>query len=152
MFGRIRLDDLNRHTRKSSMFPAYADSKLAVMLFVDELARRGVRAYVADPGGADTDIIRGAEGLWRWWIQLNALPFLAQEPHLAARSIIAAVTTEEPSGTYIAPRILKLVGKPRVAKLSKKARDPVMAGRLWQVAADLTGCDWTVHPTAQTAH
>jgi NAD(P)-dependent dehydrogenase (short-subunit alcohol dehydrogenase family) len=152
MFGRIRLDDLNRHERKTSMFPAYADSKLAVMLFVDELARRGVRAYVADPGGADTDIVRGAKGLWRWWIQLNALPFLAQEPHLAARSTIAAMTTDEPSGTYIAPRIFKLVGEPKVTKTPKKARDPVMAGRLWQAAADLTGCDWTVHPTARTAH
>lgn len=150
LFGRIRLDDLNRHARESSMFPAYADSKLAVMLFVHELARRGVRAYVADPGGADTDIVRGAKGLWRWWVELNALPFLAQEPHLAARSTIAAVSTDQPSGTYIAPRFLKLVGAPKITRTPKKARDPVMAGRLWNVSAELTGCDWTVHPTART--
>ena len=96
--------------------------------------------------------MRGAEGLWRWWIELNALPFLAQEPHLAARSTIAAVTTDEPSGTYIAPRILKLVGEPKVTKIPRKARDPVMARRLWELSAELTGCDWTVHPTARTAH
>ena len=54
------------------MFPAYADSKLAIMLFVHELARRGVRAYVADPGGADTDITRDGTGMWGWWVELNA--------------------------------------------------------------------------------
>jgi NAD(P)-dependent dehydrogenase (short-subunit alcohol dehydrogenase family) len=151
VFGRIRLGDLNRHTRKTSMFPAYADSKLAIMLFVHQLARRGVRAYVADPGGADTDIVRGAKGLWRWWLELNAMPFLAQEPRLAARSTIEAVTTDQPSGTYIAPRILKLVGEPKVTEVPKKARDPVMAARLWNLSAELTGCEWTVHPTGKGA-
>jgi NAD(P)-dependent dehydrogenase (short-subunit alcohol dehydrogenase family) len=68
-FGRIRLDDLNRQARKRSMFPAYADSKLAIMLFVDELARRGVRAYVADPGSTDTDITRDSTGMWGWWVE-----------------------------------------------------------------------------------
>ena len=120
MFGRIRLDDLNRQARKSSMFPAYADSKLSIMLFVHELARRGVRAYVADPGGADTDITRDSTGLWDWWLKLNALPFLAQEPRLAARTTIQAVTTDEPSGTYIAPRFLKLVGAPKVTRTPKE--------------------------------
>jgi NAD(P)-dependent dehydrogenase (short-subunit alcohol dehydrogenase family) len=148
VFGRIRLDDLNRKARKRSMFPAYADSKLAIMLFVHELARRGVRAYVADPGGADTDITRDSTGMWGWFVELNALPFLAQDPHVAARSTIQAVTTDLPSGTYIAPRLLKLLGEPKVTKLRKKARDPVMARGLWQLSAELTGCDWTVHPTA----
>ena len=66
MFGRIHLDDLNCHTRKYSMWAAYADSKLAIMLFINELARRGVCAYVADPGGVDTDITRYSTGLLRW--------------------------------------------------------------------------------------
>jgi NAD(P)-dependent dehydrogenase (short-subunit alcohol dehydrogenase family) len=150
VFGRIRLDDLNRQARKRPMFPAYADSKLAVMLFVNELARRGVRAYVADPGSTDTDIVRGAKGLWRLWIDLNATPFLAQDPPVAARSTIQAVTTDLPSGTYIAPRFLKLLGTPKVTKPGKKARDPVMARRLWELSTELTGCDWTVHPPART--
>ncbi len=149
-FGHIRLDDLNRRARKRSMFPCYADSKLAVMLFAHQLARRGVRAYIGDPGGAKTDITRDPVGLWRWWIELNAAPFLTQEPHVAARSIIQAVTTNEPSGTYIAPRILKLAGAPKITKISRKARDPVMAEHLWELSAELTGCDWTVHHHAGT--
>ena len=56
------------------------------------------------------------------------------------------MTTDLPSGTYIAPRHFMLVGTPRVTKARKKARDPVMARRLWELSAELTGCDWTVHP------
>jgi len=149
MFGRIRLDDLNRQARKRSMFPAYADSKLAIMLFVHELARRGVGAYVADPGSTDTDITRDSTGMWGWWVGLD-LSFLAQQPHVAARSSIQAVTTDLPSGTYIAPRFLKLLGTPKVTKPGKKARDPVMARQLWELSTELTGCDWTVHPPART--
>jgi len=146
VFGRIHLDDLNRRARKRSMGPAYADSKLAIVLFVNELARRGIRAYVADPGGGDTDITRGASGLWRLWVELNPVPFLAQTPADAARSTLQALTTDLPSGTYIAPRHFMLVGTPRVTEVRKKGRDPVMARRLWELSAELTGCDWTVHP------
>jgi NAD(P)-dependent dehydrogenase (short-subunit alcohol dehydrogenase family) len=149
VFGHIRLDDLTCHACERSMFSAYADSKLAIMLFVDELARRGVRAYVADPGGEDTDIIRDSTGLWRWTVEHRLLAFLAQDPPVAARSSIQAVTTDLPTGTYIAPRF-KLRGELKVTRTRKKARDPVMARRLWELSADLTGCDWTVHPTART--
>jgi NAD(P)-dependent dehydrogenase (short-subunit alcohol dehydrogenase family) len=66
VFGRIHLDDLNWHTREYSMWAAYAESKLAIMLFVNELARRGIRAYACDPGGADTNIARYSTGVLRW--------------------------------------------------------------------------------------
>jgi NAD(P)-dependent dehydrogenase (short-subunit alcohol dehydrogenase family) len=146
LLGRIRLDDLNRHTRKRSMWPSYAASKLAIVLFVNELARRGVRAYLADPGTGDTDITRGASGLWKWWVDGNFLPFLAQTPADAARSTLLALTTDLPSGTYFAPRHFMLVGTPQVAKVRKKGRDPAMARRLWQTSVELTGCDSTMHP------
>ena len=38
--------------------------------------------------------------------------------------------------------------KPKVTKPRKKARDPAMARRLWEPSAELTGRDWTPHPTA----
>lgn len=52
IFGRIDLDDMNWRTRPYSKWAAYAQSKLANMLFINELARRGVRAYPSDPGAA----------------------------------------------------------------------------------------------------
>lgn len=141
VFGRIHLDDVNWRTRDYSMWPAYADSKLAVMLTINELARRGVRAYAANPGATDTDIVRESSRWLRWMGEhLPARP--AQRPAVAARSIIAAVSTELPGGSYFAPRFSQF-GPPRVATPRKKAHDPAMARRLWDLSAELTGCDWT---------
>ena len=44
------------------MFPAYADSKLAIMLFVNELTRRGIRAYVAESGRRGHGYHQGQQG------------------------------------------------------------------------------------------
>jgi len=52
-----------------------------------------------------------------------------------------AVTTDLPSGSYLAPRF-NLWGRPRPIPLRAKACDPEVAGRLWQLSAELTGCDW----------
>jgi NAD(P)-dependent dehydrogenase (short-subunit alcohol dehydrogenase family) len=52
--GRIRLDDLDREKRRYSGFAAYADSKLANVLFAREIARRtpetGITAVAFHPG------------------------------------------------------------------------------------------------------
>lgn len=103
-FGRIHLDDVNWHTRKYSRWAAYAQSKLANMLFIDELARRGVRAYASDPGSADTDITRDSIGLLHWLGDHKVVTFHLQSPRNAARASIEAVTTQLPSGSYLAPR------------------------------------------------
>ena len=51
------------------------------------------------------------------------------------------MTTDLPSGSYLAPRFSQW-GKPKVTRLRKKARDAVMAHRLWELSVELTGCDW----------
>ena len=139
--GTMHLDDLNWHTRRYSKWSAYEESKLAILLFTAELARRGVRAYATDPGATDTDIARYGTGLMGW---MNSLPL--PRPYLqtaaqGARASVDAVTTTLPSGTYLAPRFNQW-GKPKVAKLRPKAVDPVAGRRLWELSAELTGCDW----------
>ncbi len=131
MFSRLHLEDLNWRTRPYSKWAAYGQSKLAVMLFTAELARRGVRAIVVDPGGADTNIVRYSTGFLGWSSQLSWLRNFPQSAKTAARSTIMGVTTDLPSGTYLAP-VFKQFGKPRVTKPLKKARDPETARRLWQ--------------------
>ena len=140
-FSRLYLDDLNWHARKYSKWAAYGESKLAIMLFTNELARRGVRAYAADPGGADTNIVRYSTGYLGWSSRHSWLRNFPQSAQTAARSSILAVTTDLPSGTYLAPRFMQF-GKPRVTKVRRRARDPVTARRLWELSAELTGCDW----------
>jgi NAD(P)-dependent dehydrogenase (short-subunit alcohol dehydrogenase family) len=140
-FSRLSLDDLNWHTRKYSKWAAYGESKLAIMLFTHELARRGVRAYAVDPGGADTNIVRYSTGFLGWSSQHGWLHNFPQSAQTAARSSILAVTTNLPSGTYLSPRFMQF-GKPRVTKVRRRARDPVTARRLWELSTELTGCDW----------
>jgi NAD(P)-dependent dehydrogenase (short-subunit alcohol dehydrogenase family) len=141
MFSRLDLDDLNWHTRPYSKWAAYGQSKLALMLFTDELARRGVRAIVVDPGGADTNIARYSTGFLGWSSGLSFMRNFPQSAKTAARSSIIGATSDLAPGTYLAPRF-KQFGKPRVTKRLKKACDRETAGRLWKLSAELTECDW----------
>lgn len=138
--ARMHFDDLNWHTRRYSRWAAYAESKLADMLFVDELARRGVRTYLSDPGFAASGITRNGGGWLRWGGE-HVLRFIAPGPAAAARSTIAAVTTDLPSGSCLAPRLV-MWGVPGVTTPGRKARDPVAARLLWERSAELTGCNW----------
>ena len=136
LFTRIDLADLNWHTRKYSKWTAYGQSKLANLLFVRELAARGIRAYASDPGATDTDITRSM-GMG----EHRRIRRLLHTPAQGARASLQAVTTDLPSGTYLAPRFNQF-GPPKVTKLRRKAIDPVVARRLWELSAELTGCDW----------
>lgn len=146
--GRIHLDDLNWRTRTYSRWAAYAESKLANMLFVSELARRGVRAYASDPGSADTDITRDSTGVLRWLGEHKAVTFHLQCPRDAARASVEAVTTELPSGSYLAPRFNQW-GPPKATTIRERGRDAAVARRLWQLSAELTHCDWPVRSDAE---
>ena len=141
LFSRVDIDDLNWHTREYKKWAAYGQSKLALMLFTSELARRGIHALAADPGGADTGIVRHETGFLKWSSGLKMLEDFPQDAQTAAQSSVMAATTDLPSGSYVAPRY-KQWGKPRVTKAPKKARDPVKANRLWELSVELTGCDW----------
>jgi hypothetical protein len=112
-----------------------------MMLFVHELARRGVRTHMTDPGATDTDITRDTTGLLHWMGEHKLPRFAAHSAAKGARAGIEAVTTDLPSGSYLAPRFNQW-GKPEVTQPRKKARDTETARRLWELSADLTGCDW----------
>jgi hypothetical protein len=113
---------------------------LANLLFVHELSARGIRAYAADPGMTDSGITRrAAEGMPVG--TRNPVWHMMHTADQGARASLQAVTTDLPSGTYLAPRFNQW-GKPRVTRLRKKARDPVAARRLWELSAELTCCDW----------
>jgi NAD(P)-dependent dehydrogenase (short-subunit alcohol dehydrogenase family) len=139
-FARIHVDDLNWHTRKYSATAAYGESKLANLLFIHELANRGIRAYASDPGMTDTGITRGIAADKPMAERIPVWRFL-HTPAQGARATLQALTTELPSGTYFAPRFNQW-GKPRVTRLRKKARDSEASRRLWELSVELTGCDW----------
>ena len=63
--GFIDLQDLNYETRKYDSFQAYAQSKLANILFTRELSRRvknlGITCYAVHPGAVETELARHIE-------------------------------------------------------------------------------------------
>ena len=140
--AQIHFDDLNWERRRYHPFAAYGESKLANLLFVRELTARGVTAYASDPGMTNTSITRDGSGLLQWAGRVVS-PHIAQSPADGARSTIQAITTALPNGTYLAPRgLMHQWGKPKPTKLKDKAVDPVSARRLWELSAELTGCQW----------
>lgn len=140
--AKIHLEDLNYHRRRYSPWSAYGESKLANLLFVHELVRRGYTAYASDPGMTHTGITRNGSPALQWAGRAIASR-IAQSPADGARSTIAAITTTLPPGTYIAPRgLLHQWGAPRPTALHDKACDAETAQKLWELSAELTGCDW----------
>ncbi len=142
-WSRLHIDDLNWERRRYSTWSAYGESKLAVMLFNLELTGRGVRTYMTDPGATNTDISRDASGIVPWIRDHTFRGFPAHSAQVGARSTLRAVTTDLPSGTYLAPRFNQW-GRPKVTTPRSKARDAATARRLWDLSVQLTGCDWPV--------
>ena len=89
---------------------AYAESKLANLLFVRERAARGVRAYASDPGMTDTGITRSLASRLPVG-ERNPVWRILQSPDQGARASVQALTTDLPSGTYLAPRFNQWAGR-----------------------------------------
>ncbi len=152
-FGRIALDDL-QGLRHYGAYAAYAQSKLAMLMFALELRRRsaavgsGLVSVAAHPGWARTALFAGdarpGAGRPIQTTMLRALqPFLSQSAEAGAAPLIMAATTPDlAGGSYLGPTgLLETRGPPGVARIAKRARDRDVAARLWVAAAALTGTD-----------
>jgi len=143
--GRVEVDDLNWERRPYRRWPAYAQSKLADLLFAFELDRRlraaasPVRSVAAHPGYAATEIGRGA-GLEQRLIGIGNR-VLAQSAEAGARPMLYAATMPDVrGGDYWGPdRLGEMRGHPKRVTGSSRARDAELAGRLWDRAVQLTG-------------
>lgn len=116
-----------------SSFSAYANSKLANVLFTYELARRlegtGVTANCLHPGGVGTNLFRGLPGFVQALIKLVTIG-----PERGARTSIFLASSPEVegvSGKYFARR--------RQQKSSGASHNEEAARRLWEVSEELTG-------------
>jgi retinol dehydrogenase 14 len=134
--GTMNFDDLG-FERGYSIMRAYGRSKLANILFANELARRlagtGVTSNSLHPGSVDTRIWAGAPLLAKPIIQLLLRPFFISAAKggsyivdLVANPELSAVTgTYFETGTQVTPTVL--------------ARDEAVAKRLWEVSARMVG-------------
>jgi retinol dehydrogenase-14 len=134
--GRIDFEDL-QGVRHYSGQRAYNQSKLATVMFTNELARRlegsDVTANSLHPGVVRTNFGAEDQAVWFALVSRVILPFLktpaqgAETPiYLAASADMAGV-----SGKFFANRT------PKTA--NKVAYDTDKTARLWRVSADLVG-------------
>ncbi|MFD3458692.1 oxidoreductase [Nocardia fluminea] len=151
--------DFNDLTYERGFDPkvAYARSKMASMTFMVELQRRLSAAgaptlsLAAHPGGVRTGILQQQNRL----VQLVYHPRLTgltgwftQSPAEGAQPILrAALDTEARGADFFGPGgRWELIGKPIPVAISRRAKDPATANRLWTAAEELTGVRFLDHP------
>lgn len=144
--GRIDLADLNWQHRRYRRWGAYAQSKLADLMFTFELQRRltaagsPLRAMAAHPGYAATELGSHTESIQDRVIALgNRL--VAQRVDMGALPTLYAATVPDlPGGSYVGPDgLAERAGYPRLVQPKRAARDPEVAARLWTLSEELTG-------------
>jgi NAD(P)-dependent dehydrogenase (short-subunit alcohol dehydrogenase family) len=136
--ARLELDDLQLE-RSYSVAQAYARSKLAILYFTLELARRiegtGVTANAVDPGPVASNIAANNPGVL-YSLAKPMIRYLFPSAARAARTCLRVATDpalERSSGGYW--RSLRRRERPLAQP------DPELAAGLWREAVRLTGVD-----------
>lgn len=154
-FG-FRFDDL-MFERGYRPARAYAQSKLADLVFALELNRRleaagaKARAYACHPGYSATNLqstgpSRLAAALMR---PMNS--FIAQSAGKGALpTVLCAAGAEAAPGRYYGPRgLYDMTGPVGEASMTRFARDKDAARRLWEISEALTGVRWAISEGAR---
>jgi NAD(P)-dependent dehydrogenase (short-subunit alcohol dehydrogenase family) len=149
--GEIRFDDLNGE-RRYRPWAAYAQSKLAALLFARELQRQsdargwGLLSSAVHPGFARTNLIANGPGTRSLAAMLSRAlgKALGQSAESGAQAAVYAATSPEvqPGGFYGPAGMMELTGPPMPAHVGTQARLEGVASRLWQVSEQLTGVRW----------
>ena len=153
--GRLRPDDV-AGVAFTNTWISYGTSKLANLLFTAELSRRlegsGLRtaALAAHPGWTRSNLAGSGAALGTSRMRRKAARaagrLFGQSATGGALPILCAATSASVGpGQYIGPAKLgRLYGPPRVARPSRRARDPQSAADLWAASEDLTGVHFSV--------
>jgi NAD(P)-dependent dehydrogenase (short-subunit alcohol dehydrogenase family) len=130
--GRMDFESF-RGVPKYSANAAYAQSKLANVLFALALARRlegtGVTSNVLHPGGVATDITRDLP-----WLVRKLIGFVFISPEMGAKTTLMLAT--DPALAGVSGAYFDQCKRADVAAL---VNDTALQDRLWQVSADLVG-------------
>jgi NAD(P)-dependent dehydrogenase (short-subunit alcohol dehydrogenase family) len=146
--ARIDPEHLGRGPSRSR-FADYARSKLANLLFAQELHHRltaagaDTVAVAAHPGGARTNIVRHSDRLSRRLARHDQgwRRHLFQEPDVAALSVVRAATDPTTGGGefYGPDGPFGLTGRPALTRAAPRVYDRHLQGRVWAASEALTG-------------
>lgn len=150
--GKMNWDDLQSQ-HKYRAWTAYRQSKLAMLIFAEELARRAsqngwnILSLAAHPGIAATALVANGPGRRSLisFLQTVAAPFIQQPADAGAWPLILAATAPQARpGDYYGPQgPLECRGRPGLGKIEPQALDPQAGQRLWAEAIKLTGANFT---------
>jgi len=140
------VDDLNYEHRFYQRNLAYAQSKLANLMFARELQRRLVaagsplRSYAVHPGVSATELFDNDKSL-PGLVTRYGMGIVGQPPERAAESILLAATTADADpDTYWGPTKLNQARGPvGPCPSSKLSRDQRLWRRLWEASEKMTG-------------
>ncbi len=156
-FGDQSIDEIRSRALgkgKYSPWSAYGDSKLANLLFVNEVERRRLRekwgfiSIAAHPGWANTNLQKVGPMMAGRSFQAKAMiatsALLAQTPLEGAYPTLCAATYPNILGaSYLGPNgIGEMRGTPKFTHGKALAYDQNLASRLWEVSEELTGVTW----------
>lgn len=150
--GTIHFDDL-QWERTYKPWSAYAQSKLANLLFALELQRQSdaqgwnLMVNAAHPGYARTELIPNGPGLhgFSGWFDLHVLqPIMSHSAADGALPTLFAATSPDAlkAGYYGPKNFFEMKGPPVPAVIGKRAKDTVIAQRLWEISGQLTSLGW----------
>jgi NAD(P)-dependent dehydrogenase (short-subunit alcohol dehydrogenase family) len=144
--GKIDLDDLNWERRRYRRWGAYGQSKLADLMFAYELNRRLassgslVRSVAAHPGYASTELQSHTESLQDRVMAVGNRLLAQSAASGALPSLYAATMPDAEGGAFYGPNgIGEFRGLPRRVGSSRASMDTIVAGKLWELATELTG-------------
>jgi len=153
MMGRIRFDDLS-WTQRYAKWPAYAQSKLANLMFAVELARRlqasssKVISTAAHPGYAATHLqMAGPQmenSVMGKLLMAISNALFAQPAEMGALpTLYAATAPDVDNGEFFGPKgFLHIRGAPTRGRPGRRAKDAAAAERLWALSERLTGVSY----------
>jgi len=140
--GDIHFDDLNWE-RKYDKSKAYAQSKLANLLFTYELDRKLKAAHInaiataSHPGYTETNLQRTSG----FFVTNIMNKIVAQKVEMGTLPILRAATDNSlKGGEYVGPtQVMETRGYPEIVKSNNKSYDKQVAAKLWDVSEKLTG-------------
>jgi NAD(P)-dependent dehydrogenase (short-subunit alcohol dehydrogenase family) len=143
--GRIDLDDPNWERRPYRAYPAYAQSKLANLLFLAELQRRltahgsTLRATGAHPGYTSTALQGGTGNRAFTWLSDLGNWLVGMPAWQGALATVYAATMDLPGNSYVGPHGPgEMLGWPTLVGRSPAASDPGLGKALWSLSEALT--------------
>lgn len=144
--GTIDLTDLDWQRRGYNPVAAYAQSKLANLLFTLELQRRfdaahdSRRALAAHPGWAATNLQSHTARPIMDLAMRTGNKYIAQTSDMGALPTLFAVSQDLPGASYVGPDgFYEYRGHPTLVGRTASAADPELAAGLWQESESRTG-------------